>query len=78
MACGLVNLSPGICCRALVTRPIGYRVSCNSSRQIFLLNARFTPHRLHEPLLNGIEWGGQLNPAQKVRVACLRTRRMLL
>jgi anti-sigma regulatory factor (Ser/Thr protein kinase) len=31
-----------------------------------------------ELLLNGIEWGGQLNPMQKVRVACLRTRRMLL
>jgi len=31
-----------------------------------------------ELLLNGIEWGGQLNSAQKVRVACLRTRRMLL
>ena len=31
-----------------------------------------------ELLLNGIEWGGQLNPAKKVRVACLRTRRMLL
>jgi FixJ family two-component response regulator len=32
----------------------------------------------HELLMNGIEWGGQLNPAQTVRVACLRTRRMLL
>ncbi len=31
-----------------------------------------------ELLLNGIEWGGRLNPSQKVRVACLRTRRMLL
>jgi CheY-like chemotaxis protein/anti-sigma regulatory factor (Ser/Thr protein kinase) len=31
-----------------------------------------------ELLLNGIEWGGRLNPAQKVRVACLRARRMLL
>jgi FixJ family two-component response regulator/anti-sigma regulatory factor (Ser/Thr protein kinase) len=31
-----------------------------------------------ELLLNGIEWGGHLNPAQKVRVACLRSRRMLL
>jgi anti-sigma regulatory factor (Ser/Thr protein kinase) len=31
-----------------------------------------------ELLLNGVEWGGQLDPAQKVRVACLRTRRMLL
>ena len=31
-----------------------------------------------ELLMNGIEWGGQLNPAQTVRAACLRTRRMLL
>ncbi len=31
-----------------------------------------------ELLLNGIEWGGHLNPAQKVRVSCLRARRMLL
>lgn len=31
-----------------------------------------------ELLLNGIEWGGHLNPTQRVRVACLRTRRMLL
>jgi anti-sigma regulatory factor (Ser/Thr protein kinase) len=31
-----------------------------------------------ELLLNGIEWGGGLNPAQKVRVACLRAERMLL
>ncbi len=31
-----------------------------------------------ELLMNGIEWGGHLDPAQKVRVACLRARRMLL
>ena len=31
-----------------------------------------------ELLLNGIEWGGGLDPAQRVRVACLRARRMLL
>jgi CheY-like chemotaxis protein/anti-sigma regulatory factor (Ser/Thr protein kinase) len=31
-----------------------------------------------ELLLNGIEWGGQLNPAKKVRVAYVRTNRMLL
>jgi len=31
-----------------------------------------------ELLLNGIEWGGRLNPAQEVRVACIRTPRMLL
>ena len=31
-----------------------------------------------ELLLNGIEWGGHLNPQQQIRVACLRTRRMLL
>jgi len=32
----------------------------------------------HELLMNGIEWGGHWNPSQTVRVACLRTRRMLL
>jgi len=31
-----------------------------------------------ELLLNGVEWGGQLDPARQVRVACLRTRRMRL
>jgi DNA-binding response OmpR family regulator len=31
-----------------------------------------------ELLLNGIEWGGQLDPARRVRVACLRTPRILL
>jgi CheY-like chemotaxis protein/anti-sigma regulatory factor (Ser/Thr protein kinase) len=31
-----------------------------------------------ELLLNGIEWGGRWDPAQRVRVACLRTSRMLL
>ena len=31
-----------------------------------------------ELLMNGIEWGGGLNPEQKVRVACLRAKRMLL
>jgi len=32
----------------------------------------------HELLLNGIEWGGKLDPARKVRISCIRTRRMLL
>lgn len=31
-----------------------------------------------ELLLNAVEWGGQLDPHRKVRIACLRTRRMLL
>jgi CheY-like chemotaxis protein/anti-sigma regulatory factor (Ser/Thr protein kinase) len=31
-----------------------------------------------ELLLNAIEWGGHLDPERKVRVACLRTPRMLL
>lgn len=31
-----------------------------------------------ELLLNAIEWGGQLDPNRKVRIAYLRTRRMLL
>ncbi len=32
----------------------------------------------HELLMNAIEWGGALDPAQRVRIACLRTRRMIL
>ncbi|HUK86477.1 MAG TPA: response regulator [Terriglobales bacterium] len=31
-----------------------------------------------ELLLNAIEWGGDLDPNQKVRISCLRTRRMVL
>jgi CheY-like chemotaxis protein len=31
-----------------------------------------------ELLMNAIEWGGKLDPRQKVRIACLRARRMLL
>jgi CheY-like chemotaxis protein/anti-sigma regulatory factor (Ser/Thr protein kinase) len=31
-----------------------------------------------ELLLNAVEWGGQLDPNRKVRIACLRARRMLL
>lgn len=32
----------------------------------------------HEMLINAIEWGGQLDPNRKVRISCLRTRRMIL
>jgi CheY-like chemotaxis protein/anti-sigma regulatory factor (Ser/Thr protein kinase) len=31
-----------------------------------------------ELLMNAVEWGGKLDPSQKVRIACLRARRMLL
>lgn len=31
-----------------------------------------------ELLLNAIEWGGELDPNQKVRISCLRTPRMIL
>ena len=31
-----------------------------------------------ELLMNAVEWGGQLDPSRTVRIACLRTRRMLL
>lgn len=31
-----------------------------------------------ELLLNAVEWGGQLDPNRKVRIACLRTKRMLM
>lgn len=32
----------------------------------------------HEMLLNAVEWGGQLDPNRKVRISCLRARRMVL
>lgn len=32
----------------------------------------------HEMLLNAIEWGGKFDPNRKVRISCLRARRMLL
>jgi anti-sigma regulatory factor (Ser/Thr protein kinase) len=31
-----------------------------------------------ELLMNAIEWGGQLDPNRSVRIACLRTPRMLM
>jgi CheY-like chemotaxis protein/anti-sigma regulatory factor (Ser/Thr protein kinase) len=31
-----------------------------------------------ELLMNAIEWGGKLDPNRKVRIACLRSRRMLM
>jgi anti-sigma regulatory factor (Ser/Thr protein kinase) len=31
-----------------------------------------------ELLLNAVEWGGKLDPNRKVRIACLRTKRMLM
>lgn len=31
-----------------------------------------------ELLMNAVEWGGSLDPGRRVRVACLRTKRMLL
>jgi anti-sigma regulatory factor (Ser/Thr protein kinase) len=35
-------------------------------------------YAFRELLLNAIEWGGKLDPTRKVRIACLRARRMLL
>jgi anti-sigma regulatory factor (Ser/Thr protein kinase) len=31
-----------------------------------------------ELLSNAVEWGGKLDPSRKVRISCLRARRMLL
>ena len=49
------------------------------------LDADLTPevresvgYAFRELLLNAIEWGGKLDPTRKVRIACLRARRMLL
>ena len=35
-------------------------------------------YAFRELLLNAVEWGGRLDPKRKVRIACLRTDRMLL
>ena len=35
-------------------------------------------YALRELLMNAVEWGGKLDPNRKVRIACLRTRRMIL
>jgi len=32
----------------------------------------------HEMLMNAVEWGGKLDPNRKVRISCVRTRRMVL
>jgi CheY-like chemotaxis protein/anti-sigma regulatory factor (Ser/Thr protein kinase) len=37
-----------------------------------------TAYAFRELLLNAIEWGGRLDPNRTVRIACLRTKRMLL
>jgi DNA-binding response OmpR family regulator len=34
-------------------------------------------HAFRELLMNAVEWGGGLDPERRVRVSCLRTRRML-
>jgi DNA-binding response OmpR family regulator len=37
-----------------------------------------TAYAFRELLLNAIEWGGRLDPNRKVRIACLRAKRMLM
>jgi CheY-like chemotaxis protein/anti-sigma regulatory factor (Ser/Thr protein kinase) len=49
------------------------------------LDARLAPdvresigYAFRELLLNAVEWGGNLDPSRRVRIACLRARRMLM
>jgi CheY-like chemotaxis protein/anti-sigma regulatory factor (Ser/Thr protein kinase) len=35
-------------------------------------------YAFRELLLNAVEWGGRLDPNRKVRIACLRSKRMLM
>jgi CheY-like chemotaxis protein/anti-sigma regulatory factor (Ser/Thr protein kinase) len=35
-------------------------------------------YAFRELLMNAIEWGGRLDPSRKVRISCVRTKRMLL
>jgi CheY-like chemotaxis protein/anti-sigma regulatory factor (Ser/Thr protein kinase) len=37
-----------------------------------------TAYAFRELLLNAVEWGGNLDPSRKVRIACLRAKRMLM
>jgi CheY-like chemotaxis protein/anti-sigma regulatory factor (Ser/Thr protein kinase) len=37
-----------------------------------------TAYAFRELLLNAVEWGGRLDPNRKVRIACVRTKRMLM
>ena len=37
-----------------------------------------TAYAFRELLLNAIEWGGKLDPNRKVRIACLRSKRMIM
>ena len=37
-----------------------------------------TAYAFRELLLNAVEWGGNLDPTRKVRIACLRAKRMLM
>jgi CheY-like chemotaxis protein/anti-sigma regulatory factor (Ser/Thr protein kinase) len=37
-----------------------------------------TAYAFRELLLNAIEWGGRLDPQHKVRIACLRSKRMIM
>ena len=37
-----------------------------------------TAYAFRELLLNAVEWGGKLDPTRKVRISCLRAKRMLL
>jgi anti-sigma regulatory factor (Ser/Thr protein kinase) len=35
-------------------------------------------YAFRELLMNAVEWGGKLDPNRRVRIACVRTKRMLL
>jgi CheY-like chemotaxis protein/anti-sigma regulatory factor (Ser/Thr protein kinase) len=35
-------------------------------------------YALRELMMNAVEWGGQLDPNRKVRIACLRAKRMVM
>jgi anti-sigma regulatory factor (Ser/Thr protein kinase) len=37
-----------------------------------------TAYAFRELLLNAVEWGGRLDPNRKVRIACLRSKRMVM
>lgn len=64
------------CTREAVDRIQGVLAQLESDLSAKLRES--TAYAFRELLLNAIEWGGKLDPSRTVRIACLRSPRMLL
>jgi CheY-like chemotaxis protein/anti-sigma regulatory factor (Ser/Thr protein kinase) len=64
------------CTRAAVERiqPVMAQLDANLAPAV----RESIAYAFRELLLNAIEWGGRLDPSREVRIACLRSKRMLM